>query len=307
MQFFIFFQLFFTVFFFCTPLSAEPPRKIPQDLVGEFTLGGKVPVFYWYRNDVYPGTEPLIYTSQQINANLAKIEKREQPCLTDTYLFAALDKYKADIAGKKIAVIGSITPWYESVVLFYGGCPTTIECNKIVSQDPRVETMTVDEYRQNPQVFDAILSISSIAHEGLGRYGDPIDPFGDRKAIDAMKPMLKDGGLLFLSVPVGQDCLTWNAHRIYGRMRLPMLFREWELFDAFGYLPEHMDLECGQYAKHLPVFVLKAAIPAGLMTPGSVAPFGAWSPGANLCHPIWGSGIFGLAGIAVLKVNGIYD
>jgi len=45
------------------------------------------------------------------------------------------------------------------------------------------------------------------------------------------------------------------------------------------------------------------AIPAGLMTPGSVAPFGVRSPGANLCHPIWGSGIFGSAGIAVQTIK----
>ena len=42
-----------------------------------------------------------------------------------------------------------------------------------------------------------------------------------------------------------------------------------------------------------------AAIPAGPMTPGSVAPFGARSPGANLCHPIEGFRHFGSAGIAV--------
>jgi len=42
-----------------------------------------------------------------------------------------------------------------------------------------------------------------------------------------------------------------------------------------------------------------AAIPAGPMTPGSVAPFGARSPGANLCHPIVGFRHFGSAGIAV--------
>jgi len=36
------------------------------------------------------------------------------------------------------------------------------------------------------------------------------------------------------------------------------------------------------------------------MTPGSVAPFGARSPGASLCHPVWGSGNFDSAGIAAV-------
>ena len=58
--------------------------------------------------------------------------------------------------------------------------------------------------------------LHALEHFGLGRYGDPIDYEGWRKALCAMTAKLESGGLLFLSVPVGnRDLLMYNAHRIF--------------------------------------------------------------------------------------------
>ena len=63
------------------------------------------------------------------------------------------------------------------------------------------------------------LSISSFDHDGLGRYGDPLDPVGDLKAMRLAQCILKDDGLLLVSVPVGQDVVAFNLHRRYGSVR----------------------------------------------------------------------------------------
>ena len=68
--------------------------------------------------------------------------------------------------------------------------------------------------------FDVILSISSFEHDGLGRYGDPVDPDADLRSMSKTRQMLSPEGLLFLAVPIGRDCVMWNAHRVYGRARL---------------------------------------------------------------------------------------
>jgi SAM-dependent methyltransferase len=73
------------------------------------------------------------------------------------------------------------------------------------------------------------LSISSFEHDGLGRYGDPVDANGDLKAMERMRRVLKPNGYLILAVPVGVDTIKWNAHRKYGRVRLPVLLRLWSL------------------------------------------------------------------------------
>ena len=151
--------------------------------------------------------------------------------------------------------MGSGTPWYESFCLAYGAKPTTIEYNRIVSKDERLKVMTVEEYEHNPIKFDAAFSISSFEHDGLGRYGDPLNPNGDLDAMEKMKLMVNPGGLLFLAVPIGQDVLAWNAHRIYGPVRLPKLIEHWKVLDVFG--KELMRLDGQGKKHHQPVFMLQ--------------------------------------------------
>ncbi len=50
---------------------------------------------------------------------------------------------------------------------------------------------------------DRALSLSSFDHDGLGRYGDPINPIGDLVAMETVKQDLRSDGLLFLTVPIG--------------------------------------------------------------------------------------------------------
>jgi len=55
----------------------------------------------------------------------------------------------------------------------------------------------------------------TVEHIGLGRYGDPLDPDGDLKAIRELKRVLAPGGNLLFVVPVGKPTVVFNAHRIY--------------------------------------------------------------------------------------------
>ena len=43
----------------------------------------------------------------------------------------------------------------------------------------------------------------SFDHDGLGRYGDPLNPAGDIDAMKMVSCVLKKDGLLFLTVPIG--------------------------------------------------------------------------------------------------------
>ena len=110
-------------------------------------------------------------------------------------------------------------------------------------------------------MFDAAFSISSFEHDGLGRYGDPINPDGDLQAMEKTKRMLKPGGLLLLAVPVGCDVIVWNAHRIYGPKRLARLLEGWDILDAFGFNQSLFyinDAMHTYYGNDQPLFVLRA-------------------------------------------------
>lgn len=253
-------HLFFLTIMMTTLAFGSPPMKIPDPLHNEFTLEGKIPVSYQYRDDTYSSETPLVYKKKQIDRYIGKVQNKEVFYYgdTDLYLYEGLEAYIDQIQGKDVAIMGSVTPWYESMTLAYGGKPTTIEYNTLISKDQRLRVMTPAEYEKRPKKFDAVLSISSFEHDGLGRYGDPIDPNGDLKAMEKVKKMLKKGGLLFLSVPVGKDLLVWNLHRIYGEHRLPLLLEGWEVVATFGFSKEDLQRERG--CNHQPVFVLTPII-----------------------------------------------
>ncbi|MBL0919593.1 MAG: DUF268 domain-containing protein [Hydrogenophaga sp.] len=78
-----------------------------------------------------------------------------------------------------------------------------------------------------PMADDSVTSVSClhvVEHIGLGRYGDPIDPEGSRKAIAELERVLAHGGRLFLSVPVGRERICFNAHRVFATKTIVDLF-----------------------------------------------------------------------------------
>ena len=85
-----------------------------------------------------------------------------------------------------------------------------------------------------------------------------MDPDGDLKAMQTAFCMLKPGGLLFLAVPVGPDCVAWNLHRVYGGHRLPKLLAGFEVVSRHGWDAKKYLATSGNYRKsYEPVFVLR--------------------------------------------------
>jgi len=153
---------------------------------------------------------------------------------TDKYLFQCLNKFSLE--SKDVAIMGSTVPWYESIVLANKGKPFTFEYNKIQTNDSRLHTYSFEEFGKQIRKFDMVISISSFEHDGLGRYGDPINPNGDFEAMKNVRENLLDKeGFLILSVPIGEDSVAFNAHRIYGRTRFFNLIEGFEIVDTFGF------------------------------------------------------------------------
>ncbi|MDD5285623.1 MAG: DUF268 domain-containing protein [Desulfuromonadaceae bacterium] len=77
-----------------------------------------------------------------------------------------------------------------------------------------------------------------VEHVGLGRYGDPLDPDGDLKAVEELKRVLADNGDLLFVVPMGNPPrIMFNAHRIYKYDQVRELFHDLELKE-FALIPD---------------------------------------------------------------------
>jgi len=66
------------------------------------------------------------------------------------------------------------------------------------------------------EVADSISCLHAIEHFGLGRYGDAIDPVGHIRGFNNIIKLLKIGGVLYISIPIGSiSAVHFNAHRIF--------------------------------------------------------------------------------------------
>lgn len=86
--------------------------------------------------------------------------------------------------------------------------------------------------------IESLSCMHTIEHVGLGRYGDPIDPDGDIKAINELKRVLAKSGNLLFVVPMGQPTISFNAHRVYSYDQIMSYFKELELIE-FSLIPDY--------------------------------------------------------------------
>jgi SAM-dependent methyltransferase len=101
-------------------------------------------------------------------------------------------------------------------------------------------------------VTDSVSCLHAIEHFGLGRYGDPLDPDGHRKGFNNILRMLKPGGTLYMSFPIGRSNeVHFNAHRVFhprdifnwAEDRTRLRLERFDYVDDAGRLVQDVDLE----------------------------------------------------------------
>jgi len=98
-----------------------------------------------------------------------------------------------------------------------------------------------------PFADGSISSLSSmhvIEHIGLGRYGDSIDPEGALKAALELVRVLKPGGRLYVTAPIGRARVCFNAHRVFSPEGLASLFAGLEVKN-FNWVDDQGDFHSG--------------------------------------------------------------
>ncbi|XP_065829312.1 uncharacterized protein [Oscarella lobularis] len=258
-----------------------PPSRPPESIREKLTMNGQIPLEYYYVDDSNKGRGTHYkYSRQDIELYIGQarrqattiyrlldeakwdvkvLVKKGKWIKSSHWLMMALHKYP--INGSHVLIYGSMDPWYEAIALaFDAASVTTIEYNNLTYDHPRIMTLSPEKLYSLPSdrlVYDAALSISSFDHDGLGRYGDPIDPDADLKAMANVRCALKNDGILFLTIPIGPDVAVWNLHRRYGSVRLSRLLDGWKTGDVVGWFEEKLTEAASWRQTYEPVFVLK--------------------------------------------------
>eukprot|EP00457_Paulinella_chromatophora_P007290 gb/GEZN01007313.1/.p1 GENE.gb/GEZN01007313.1/~~gb/GEZN01007313.1/.p1 ORF type:complete len:390 (-),score=34.02 gb/GEZN01007313.1/:327-1496(-) len=236
-------------------------QHIPPQWMGNFTMGGRLPVVPLHFDQVYMGktAKEAVWSRAQVETWVDLAHKHS---LEGTYgvgetnaLLAGLAM--ANVTDARVLVIGSEIPWVEACCLASGAKEVvTLEYGGIVSEDPRISTLVPVSFRQqflagSLQPFDVIVTFSSVEHSGLGRYGDGLNPWGDLLAMARAWCVAKPQAKLVLAVPyvqdtgfaglwnrlfkkVGREQIRFNADRVYGSVRLPYLVTNWRQLGSTG-------------------------------------------------------------------------
>jgi SAM-dependent methyltransferase len=90
--------------------------------------------------------------------------------------------------------------------------------------------------------LESVSCMHVIEHIGLGRYGDPLDPDGDLKAIGELSRVVAPGGTLLIATPVGRERICYNAHRVYDHRKFAAMFSGLTLKE-FALIPDEIGAE----------------------------------------------------------------
>ena len=89
---------------------------------------------------------------------------------------------------------------------------------------------------------DSVSCLHTLEHFGLGRYGDVVNFDGYLVGLNNLWEILKPGGKLYLSVPIGPQRIEFNAHRVFSIKFLLEKFSDRYRIDRFSFVDDNGDL-----------------------------------------------------------------
>lgn len=119
---------------------------------------------------------------------------------------------------------------YESVLPLQlsalGHRVTVLDQRRYPFLHPNLAVRTADLYSPElrfDEPFDLVVSVSTIEHLGLGRYGDVTQEAGDRLGVERLWSFIRPGGRLLASVPAGRPAVQ-RGYRVYDEPRIRSVF-----------------------------------------------------------------------------------
>ncbi|WP_299250033.1 DUF268 domain-containing protein [uncultured Cytophaga sp.] len=178
------------------------------------------------------------YKAQKENANFITSFYNWYPCLTDRTSNTPLDpvyfyqdswaaskifQYKPtshiDIgsAAKTIGILSQFVP-----ITMVDIRPIQLKMDGLTFKEGTILDLPFETGSQK-----SVSSLCVIEHIGLGRYGDPVDPWGSEKAIKELQRITQSTGVILFSVPIDTvNKVYFNAHRAFTKEYIIQLFDE---------------------------------------------------------------------------------
>lgn len=137
-----------------------------------------------------------------------------QDLLVARLIYAAKPSKHVDIGSRVDGFVAHVGSFREIEIFDVRPNTATIP-GFIFKQADMMDTAGILRLTQEGGYCDSLSCLHALEHFGLGRYGDPIDPNGYKKGLMNMAILLRPGGTLYLSTPIGRERVEFNANWVF--------------------------------------------------------------------------------------------
>jgi hypothetical protein len=141
-----------------------------------------------------------------------------------------------DIGSRMDGFISHVASFREIEFFDIRSMAKPIENIKFVQADLMDDNLQIEDY------CDSLSCLHALEHFGLGRYGDRINYQGHLLGWNNLYKILKKGGKLYFSVPIGTQRIEFNAHRVFSMDYLLKMIEGRYKIDSFSYVNDAGDL-----------------------------------------------------------------
>jgi SAM-dependent methyltransferase len=138
-----------------------------------------------------------------------------------------------DIASRIDGFVAHVAGFRKIEVMDIRKIDVELENITFIQKDLMREDESFHEY------CDSLSCLHALEHFGLGRYGDTLDIDGHKKGLKNISKLLKKGGTAYISVPMGDQRIEFNAHRVFSTRYLLNLFEEYFDIQLFSYINDN--------------------------------------------------------------------
>jgi len=153
-------------------------------------------------------------------------------------IFAARPKKHMDVGSRIDGFVAHVLTFMPVTVIDIRALHSNIDGLTFFQQD----ATTLSDIPTSS--VESISSLHAIEHFGLGRYGDPIDPDACFAAMRSLARVVRPGGRVYFSVPMGVERVEFNAQRVFAPRTVLDTFSDLELV-SFSAVDDAGDLVHG--------------------------------------------------------------